>query len=322
MNDRSQVDAPVTTPMRSRVRRGIEGSVVGAAIAVSAVLASHDAAAFTHIVMPGETLAQIAQRIYGDAKLEVVLVGANALDAYGGATIVAGMPLNVPAAGHHRVKRDETWYDLALTFLGDKRRSELLATINHGVAWVPPVEGQEILIPPVVPFIAGDGETENSIWDKYRSDPGLAWQLNNYNFRDGIQVRRGEIVLVPIPELALTEEGKTEARHADERERAEGEGAKLEAQQKAEAELPPLLADIRYGRYAEAIARGNRLLGTGVLTRPQLAKVHRALLEGYVALDATSAAIAECTSWRATQPNTKLDPIVVSPKILSACGYR
>ncbi len=44
----------------------------------------------------------------------------------------------------------------------------------------------------------------------------------------------------------------------------------LEHQRTAEAEMPALLADVRYGRYAEAIADGNRLIGRGGLTRPQL----------------------------------------------------
>jgi LysM repeat protein len=287
-----------------------------------ALAASSDARAFTHVVMPGETLAQIAQRVYGDPRLETVLVGANALDAHGGATIVAGMRIEVPAPSHHRVKKGETWYDIALKYLGDKRRSDKLAIINHGVAWIPPVEGQEILIPAVLTLIAGEGETENSIWDRYMPDPLLAWELNSFNFRDGISIKRGEVILLPMPQLTLTEEGKAEARHADETERAEGLGARLEAQRKAEAELPVLLSDVRYGRYAEGVARGNRLLGTGVLTRPQLAIVHRALVEAYVALDATTAAVAECTAWRTVEPAPKLDAAVTSPKIRAACGYR
>jgi len=288
----------------------------------TAALFANDAGAFIHVVMPDETLAQIATRVYGDAKYEVVLVGANQLDAHGGALIVPGMPLVVPAPLHHRVKKGETWYDIALTYLGDKRRSDLLGIINHGVAWIPPVDGQEILIPPVVTYIAGENETENSVWDKFMPDPGLAWQLNNFNFRDGIEIKPGEVILIPMPQLELTAEGKEEARHADDRERSEGEGAKLDAQRKAEAELPPLLSDVRYGKYAEAIARGNRLVGTGALTRPQLATVYRALLDAYVAYDASSLAIAACTSWRSYEPSPKLDPVTTSPKIMAACGYR
>jgi hypothetical protein len=96
----------------------------------------------------------------------------------------------------------------------------------------------------------------------------------------------------------------------------------LEQQRKADAELPALLADVRYGRYAEAVARGNRLLGGAALTHPQLAVVHRALLEAYVALDARPAAAAACAAWRSNEPNPALNPVRVSPKILAACAER
>src|SRR5580692_6738141 len=124
---------------------------------------SGDARAFTHIVKPGETLAQIAGRIYGDSKREVVLVGANALDVQGGTVIVSGMRLEVPAPGHHTVMQGETWAELSLSWLGmdDVVRTEVLALANKGVPWVAPVEGQEIEVPAVVTYIPGDGETIN-----------------------------------------------------------------------------------------------------------------------------------------------------------------
>ncbi len=93
----------------------------------------------------------------------------------------------------------------------------------------------------------------------------------------------------------------------------------LEQQRKADADLPQLLADVRYGRYAEAIALGNRSLGGAALTHPQLAIVHRALLEAYVAIDARAAAAAACAAWRSNAPGAVLDPIRVSPKIRDAC---
>jgi hypothetical protein len=94
----------------------------------------------------------------------------------------------------------------------------------------------------------------------------------------------------------------------------------LEHQSSAEAELPALLADVRYGRYAEAIADGNRLLGRGGLTRPQLASVQRALVEAYVAVDANAAAATSCAAWKANTQNATLDPVRVSPKIRAACS--
>jgi LysM repeat protein len=296
--------------------------LMGSVLAATAA-ASHDAGAFQHIVKPGETLAQVADRVYGDAKLETVLVGANALDVQGGTIISPGMRLEVPAPGHHTVIQGETWADLALLWLGtnDMARNELLARVNKGVPWVPPVEGQEIEIPAVVTYISGEGETVNSIAQRYWGNAGRGWELNTYNRREGVGVRRGEVVLVPMPGLRLTEAGRAEARAAAERDGASG-GMALEQQRKADAELPQLLADVRYGRYAEAAARGNRLLGGGALTHPQLAVVHRALLEAYVALDARVSAAAACAAWRSNEPNPVLDPVRVSPKIRAACDAR
>ncbi|HEY6460632.1 MAG TPA: LysM domain-containing protein [Polyangiaceae bacterium] len=293
--------------------------VVVAALAA----APGDARAFQHIVKPGETLAQVAERVYGDSKRETVLVGANALDAQGGTVIAPGMRLEVPAPGHHTVMQGETWADLALSWLGtnDMARNELLAHANKGVPWVPPVEGQEIEIPAVVTYLAGEGETVNSIAQRFWGDPNRGWELNTYNRRQGVAVKRGEVVLVPMPGLRLTEAGRAEARAAAERDGASG-GMALELQRKADAELPAILADVRYGRYAEAVARGNRLLGGGALTHPQLAVLDRALLEAYVALDAHASAAAACAAWKSNEPNPVLDPVRVSPKIRAACDAR
>ena len=292
-------------------------------VVVLTVATCTDARAFAHVVKPGETLAQIAERIYGDSKREVVLVGANALDVQGGTVIVPGMRLEVPAPGHHTVMQGETWAELSFSWLGmnDVVRTELLAGANKGVPWVPPVEGQEIEMPAIVTYIAGDSETINAIAARFWGDPNRGWQLNRYNKREGVAVKRGEVVLVPLPGLKLTEAGRSEARAAAERDGASG-GMALEQQRKADAELPQLLADVRYGRYAEAIARGNRLLGGGALTHPQLAIAHRALLEAYVAIDARASAAAACAAWRSNEPSAVLDPMRVSPKIRAACDAR
>jgi hypothetical protein len=293
------------------------------AIVAVAVAAASEARAFSQIVKPGQTLAMIAERIYGDSRLEAVLVGANALDVQGGTIISPGMRLEVPAPGHHTVIQGETWADLSLSWLGSKdiARAELLARNNHGVPWVPPVEGQEIEIPAVVTYLPGDAETVNTIAAHFWSDPNRGWELNPYNRREGVSVKRGEVVLVPMPGLKLTEAGKAAARVAAERDGASG-GLALEQQRKADADLPQLLADVRYGRYAEAVARGNRVLGGGALTHPQLAVVHRALIEAYTALDAFASAAAACAAWKSNDPLATMDPVRVSPKIRAACAGR
>lgn len=280
--------------------------------------------AFTHVVSQGETLAQLAIKVYGTPRFETAIAGANALDAHGGSAIVPGQPIEIPAPAHHRVQEGETWFGLARVFLGDNRRGETLARANNAVAWVPPVPNQEIEIPAVVAHIAAEGETIAGLAQRYLGEINKAWVLDAYNFRKGDQkLLRGDVVLVPLIDLALTEEGKKEARAAAERTRTEGGGQAFEAQRRAESDIPPLLADVRAGRYVDAVSKGNKLLGSGELTKPQLATIHRALLEAYVALEAHGQAAGACAAWKSNAGgDVKLDPKTTSPKIRAACGTR
>lgn len=292
-----------------------------------ALLAPGDANAFTHVVAQGETLAQIAIRFYGTPRFEAAIVGANRLDAHGGSAIVAGQPLEVPAPVHHRVAHGETWFTLSKTYLGDGKRADVLARANRTVAWTPPVENQEIEIPAVVAHIVGEGDSLTNISTRYYNDANKSWTIAIYNGGDEKnpkKVLRGDVLLVPLLDLSLTEEGKKAARAAADRTRTEGAGKAFEAQRQAETDIPPLLADIRSGRYVDAVAKGNKLLGFGELTRPQLATIHRSLLEAYVALDAPGLASAACAAWRANVPSgeLRLDPRTVSPKIRAACAPR
>lgn len=289
-------------------------------IVLAAALAPTDASAFTHIVSQGETLAQIAITFYGTPRFETALVGANALDAHGGSAIVPGQPLEIPAPSHHRVEQNETWADLSRLYLGDPRRAETLARANGGVSWVPPVTQQEIEVPVVIAVIAADGETMTQLAQRYLGDANKAWELDGYNFRKGDQkLLRGDVVLIPLLDVALTEEGKKAARLAADRIRTEGSGRAYEAQRRAEADIPPVLADVRAGRYVDAVTKGNKVLGSGELTKPQLAVIYRSLLEAYVALDAHGLAAGACAAFRANAVDPHLDPRTVSPKIRAAC---
>jgi LysM repeat protein len=294
---------------------------LGLALA-TAVGATSRAHAYVHLVRQGESLAQIAERVYGDPKLETVLAGANALDVQGGSAIVVGMRLEIPAPGHRRAEAGETWASLALELLGDARRAEVLARENGGVSWVPPAQGQEVRVPFVLTHIAAAGDTSAQIARRYYGDANRGWLLDEYNFRKPGPLLRGEVVLVPLVGLTLTPEGKREAEQALGRARSEAQGQTLDLQRRVEGELPGLLADLRQGRWVEVVAKGNRLLGTGDPTKAQLATIHRALLEAYVALDAQQAATAACQAWRATDIKPLLDPTYVSPKIRAACGVR
>jgi len=115
--------------------------------AAAALFMGGDADAFPHIVKAGETLAQIAERMYGRVEMEQLLVAANGLDAGGGIPIVPGMRLEVPALSHYRINAGETWPLLAQRLLGNPERSDVLALANESMPWLTPADGQEILIP-------------------------------------------------------------------------------------------------------------------------------------------------------------------------------
>src|SRR5262249_42276667 len=124
----------------------------------------------------------------------------------------------------------------------------------------------------------------------------------------------------PLTDLPLTEAGKQEALAAETSDRSQGGGGARTAQRKAEAEMPALLADVRSGRYVEAVARGVRMLGQGELTKPEVAFIHRQLTEAYAALDARGLGAASCQMWQANDPKARLDEGSLSPKILALCG--
>jgi hypothetical protein len=291
---------------------------VATALALTLAPARH-ADAFPHVVRSGETLAQIAERVYGRVEMEQILVSANALDAGRGLSIVPGMRLEIPSVGHHRVDAGETWTSLADTLLGHPDRSDMLALANEAKPWIQPTEGQEIRVPYNLRYVAGAGDSTLTVAYRFLGQRDKAWMLDRYNRLGGEPLQRGDVVLVPLTELELTAEGKALAASAGALVRSEGAGRARDAQRRAEVELPQLAADVRNGRYVDAVARSSRLLGSGDLSRTQLAQVHQRLVEAYVALDAQGLAETSCLAWREADPSVVLDPIELSPKIVRAC---
>jgi hypothetical protein len=277
------------------------------------------ARAFTYVVQPGDTLASIAEQFYGRIQHEKLLVTANALDAQGGTSIVPGMRLEIPALAHRRVRRGDTWPALGIELLGAARRSDVLAIANGTSPWLAPEEGSEIVVPYNLRVIATPADTTVNIAYKYLGDINQAWVLDHYNGFKGRQLQRGDVVLVPLVDLALTEAGRHAADQAAGVTCTESGGSTRATQLLVRSEVPALIADIKSGRYIDAVARANRFLASGELSVVTLAIVHRQLLEAYVALDATGLATAACNQWRKVDPKASLDPVMLSPKIVAAC---
>lgn len=299
-------------PMR---RSFLVGALAGLAVAALGL----DARAFTYIVTPEDTLASIAERYYGRIQYEQLLVAANQLDAHGGTSIVAGARLEVPALGHRRTKQGETWATLAKDLLGAESRADVLAAANGTSPWLPPADGAEIAIPYNLRVVAAGTDTIVTIAYKYMGDMNKAWVLDHYNGLKGRRLARGDVVLVPLTDLPLTEAGKRAAAEAAGASCSQAAGDTRQAQRRVEGELPALMADVRSGRYVDAVARGTRFLSSGSLTQPQLALINRQLLEAYAALDAQGLATSACTEWRKNDPRARVDPVMMSPKLVLAC---
>ncbi len=288
-------------------------------VVIACALMPARARALVHIVEPGDTLAAVAERYYGRIQHERILVAANRLDVQGGIPLVPGMRLEIPTTSHYIAKKGDTWAALSQRFLGDSRRSDVLSMSNGSSPWMTPDPGARIIIPYDLSLLVASDETVVSIAQKYLGDRNKAWMLTRYNDLKKGNLERGAVLLIPLTDIELSEEGLKLATEFKAMETDSTSTEQRHEQKRVAGEIPALIADVHGGRYVDAVARGNRFVATQSLTVPQLAIVYRQLLEAYVALDAQGLAAAACGEWKTAEPAAALDPVKLSPKIIAAC---
>ncbi len=294
-------------------------------LALSALIAgslfsfSESAPAFPHIVQQGETLAGLSTRYYGRIQYERIITAANGL-LYGiPRGLTPGMILDIPALSYHRVHKGDTWKSLAERLLGHELRHIVLAQVNNHKPWIQPEIGQLVVIPYNLTWVASEKDSLATLAYRFLGSTKHAYRLVQYNDLGEDGIARGQVLLLPLNDLPLTDEGRAAAEEAYARMTQHGQGKLYERQTKSGAEVAQLAQDVRSGRYISAVARGNQLLALAELSEPSRAQVQLLLLETYVALKANGPARTACESYRGLRPNTPLDLIATSPKILKIC---
>lgn len=312
------------TRFAHRIRQQLGGwllmlAPVLAALAIS--LPSSSAAAGTssyiHVVRPGDTLASIAQRFYGDPRRENVLVAENGLTNEGGSAIVIGMRLVVPWVQYHRVQEGETWQELADRYYGDARRAFAIVEANRGTSTEQPSEGAQLLVPYPLRHITAQGENVSRVARLYyaRDTSTQSRRLRRFNRIRGRRLTRGQVVLVPLADLVLSEGGR---RIVEEHTGAAPEAGESRARQEnIQEQMPTLREHVRRGRFTEAVVLGSRLLGAGV-TVAQSLSIQRELGTAYVALGRQDLAVEAFASALRRQPDLELDGLRTSPTVMAA----
>ncbi len=302
---------------RARARRS--GRPLGLlALGASVLTCTSDAHAFPYTARQGDTLASLAERFYGRVELEQVIVAANGFENQ--VPLLSGMRIEIPAVSYVRAEKGDSWTGLAEKLLGTRERSEALALSNDTMPWIPPKAGQEIVVPYPLRYVASRGDSTPSIAYRFLGRRDDAFIIDRFNGLKGDALEPGDVVLVPVTDLALTDDGKEEALAAASRVLGETRGDGQEREARAIRELPLLLGDLRAGNYIETIVRGTELAAGDDMSAETTGNVLFALLTAYVALGETRLSEDTCIEWRRYDPDRVLDPVLVSPKILAACG--
>ena len=204
---------------------------------------------------------------------------------------------------------------MAERYYGDAARAPILMKANEAKPGLAPDEGAQLLIPYPVRHVLKQAETLLSVADQYYTNRDELRSLRTFNLGKG-RIIRGHIVLVPLFDLVLSDEGKSRLESATGEHIDMGEARSAQAQ--IDHQLPALREAVQEGRFVEAVALGNQLLGSGQLTGYQEISIERELASAYMALAREDLAVQAFAEALKKQPDLELDSVRTSPRVLKA----
>jgi hypothetical protein len=263
-----------------------------------------------------EPASQLAVRYYGSSSEARAILLANGLPALGRRLpkLPAGKTIRLPTSWSYRIRPGDTWSQLAADYLGDGAKGAFLARLNHKPEKQEAPRGHVILIPAVLEADGAGGlrleRLAALLLDLPERDSRVAAQaawIRDFNgLGPGERAARRRILL-PLPGLRLL------GWYVPTSLPTEDPGAARRAAQGIEEAR----ADLRKGRFVEALARTGTIAAGEGLAPGLRAELHLVRCTAFVALGRPILALDAAKSALSARPGWKLDPVQVSPKVVA-----
>ncbi len=260
-----------------------------------------------HALRPGETLADVAKAFYGDRDKAILLLQYNRIPDP--KKILPGTKIAIPEIIQYTVKRGDTLATIAHRFLGDQRRYQVLASINHLDSPQSLTIGSTIKIPFDILHIVKRGESLTTIANLYYGDPDKFNLIASYNFiTDPRTIKPESEILIPIFNLGIGPKATPIK-----------QSSKTPLLPEEQLGFPWLEKGIHLyftGEYRAALESLMEALKRGLNRDDDMCKTYRFLAYCHIALGERDLGKRAFEEALAIRPDLKLDPTYISPKII------
>ncbi|MCL4468000.1 MAG: LysM peptidoglycan-binding domain-containing protein [Deltaproteobacteria bacterium] len=260
-------------------------------------------------VRKGDTLPAIARYYYGDEKKDLYIIMLNHLNPH--KSLKTGSTILIPFVTVLRVRKRETFKNLAALYLKDPQKAGALAILNGMDAGKVLKQGTVVKIPFALFYRVKRGDTLDKIAAKYLGDQKDAVFLKDYNRLKTLgDIKPGMIISLPI----MVERAR-HIKHTIPRAKKEKINTSLYS-----TALHDAVALYDRGDYTSSI---DKLIGITLkvpadkIVRKDLITLHEYKAFDYIAMDETVAAKGEFMEILKLDPGFSMDPRTTSPKILS-----